>query len=466
LPSEEEGPADRVVITPADVVLGVGSTLQFKAVTVNARGEPAPGYSLSWSSSNSAVAEVSETGFVSALTIGTVTITVTAGKGKKVGFGNAPGQIKKSALLTVDTTQVAEVRVEPATFRIPVGAKGQLVATVKDARNNVLQRRHVTWSSSDTSIVRIDETGFATAVARGSAIASAVSEQKVGTAAIEVGVRQLLFSTSWERGGLGASDAAVLDNGYLDFRHGDERALEVINSSVEDTPGGYNALKVTQRGENVADMVGKTNAWDPEYDGRYDTPRDVAHRYYFKNRDTSEANDHHYQSHPFMYGETWAVSKIGSTNGWRLILRWAVDLNYMRNGITGIWEPTFTLSNDNWYRIELLFKYNSRNEFRGWVRIYDLNGTLLHDSYDFVSNTGSGIVMGNWYDQGNWMHLDDSSQETFFGTGDYGVMNYIDLGNNGQAGAANTGLPWFFSNLVIIDATTIVPNDPVWIGPS
>jgi subtilisin family serine protease len=107
-----------------------------------------------------------------------------AGKDDFYGFGrvNAAKAVQESP----HAAPVASVTVSPSSATAPVGASGQLTATVKDADGNVLTGRTVTWASSNTSVVTVDQTGFARAVGAGSAAIVATCEGMSGQAQVTV----------------------------------------------------------------------------------------------------------------------------------------------------------------------------------------------------------------------------------------------------------------------------------------
>lgn len=72
------GDAASVVVSPSSATLGVGGTLQLNATLFDRNGEELSG-EVSWTSSNSGVAPVSESGLVTALEEGVATITASAG---------------------------------------------------------------------------------------------------------------------------------------------------------------------------------------------------------------------------------------------------------------------------------------------------------------------------------------------------------------------------------------------------
>jgi uncharacterized protein YjdB len=61
-----------------------------------------------------------------------------------------------------------------------------LTATLRDANGNVLTGRTVTWSTSNANVATVSATGRVTAVAAGSAVITATSEGKSGTASVTV----------------------------------------------------------------------------------------------------------------------------------------------------------------------------------------------------------------------------------------------------------------------------------------
>jgi hypothetical protein len=189
---EDEQLAEELVLEPAEAVLGIGRTLQLQATFLNAQGEPVPGTVDSWTSSDSAIATVNDGGLVTAISVGTAEITATAKKGKGHGRDNAPGQLKKNSKIIVPPDTVASVDVIPSSLNLVVGGTLQLEAVVRDAEGNVLEGRFVTWSSSDSEVAAVDGDGAVTASAPGTAVITATSEGKQGTAAVVViGVQQV-----------------------------------------------------------------------------------------------------------------------------------------------------------------------------------------------------------------------------------------------------------------------------------
>lgn len=84
---------------------------------------------------------------------------------------------------------VASVSVTLAASQVFIGQTSQGTAVVRDAQNNVLTGRAVTWSSSNTAVATVaSSSGLVTGVTAGSATISATSEGKTGQADITVAV--------------------------------------------------------------------------------------------------------------------------------------------------------------------------------------------------------------------------------------------------------------------------------------
>lgn len=75
-----DNPATSVVVSPSSATLGVGGTLQLNATIFGGNGEELSG-DVSWTSSNSEVAPVSDSGLVTAAAEGVATITA-SGRGQ------------------------------------------------------------------------------------------------------------------------------------------------------------------------------------------------------------------------------------------------------------------------------------------------------------------------------------------------------------------------------------------------
>ena len=151
-----------------------GQTMTATATGVDQYGAPIATGAVVWSTASTAVATVDGNGLVLAVAAGQTQVIATA-SGKTA-----------QAPVTVGLIPVATVDVSPLTATIVVGANQQLTATTRDAANNVLTGRVVTWGTSNQTKATVDANGLVTGVAAGTAIITATSEGKSGQAQITV----------------------------------------------------------------------------------------------------------------------------------------------------------------------------------------------------------------------------------------------------------------------------------------
>jgi uncharacterized protein YjdB len=167
-------PVATVTVSPSSATLPVGSTHQLNATLKDINSNTLTGRIVTWSSSNQAIATVSSTGLVTAVANGSAVITA-ASEGK-------------SGTSSIDVTQipVASVTVGLSASTIHVGQTTQATATTRDAGNNVLTGRVVTWSSGNPAVATVSPSGIVTAVAAGTASILATSEGQSGSATLTV----------------------------------------------------------------------------------------------------------------------------------------------------------------------------------------------------------------------------------------------------------------------------------------
>lgn len=164
-----------VTVSLSAATISVGQTATASASGLDQNGAAISVGAVVWSSGAPAVASVSAGGVVSALAPGQAQIVATA--------GSKQGQLS----LTVTPVPVATVVVAPATTTLAIGATQQLTASTLDAGGAALTGRVVAWTSGDSTKVKVNSTGLATAIATGAATITATSEGKAGTAQVTVG---------------------------------------------------------------------------------------------------------------------------------------------------------------------------------------------------------------------------------------------------------------------------------------
>jgi hypothetical protein len=194
---------ERLELNPTSGSAIIGGTVQFTAKYFNTAGvqAPVPAGAI-WSSTNTAIATVNQTGLVTAVASGSASIKIT--------LNAASATIPFTVV--ADPNQLATINITPNTAQdITIGQTVLLTAAGANAAGGAVGGLTFGWASSSTSAVTIMPTGMATAVGYGAAnITASANGVTSGATTINV-VRQGNFS------GLGSAGTAKLklDNGVL-----------------------------------------------------------------------------------------------------------------------------------------------------------------------------------------------------------------------------------------------------------
>jgi uncharacterized protein YjdB len=163
-----------VRIAPDNVYLYVAGGDDLIATPYDPKNVAIGGRSVVWTTNNASVASISQSGHVTGIVPGTAVITAVI------------DGVTGNANVTVRLVPVAKVTIMPVGASVDAGKSRTLVARVTDAAGNILTDRTVTWSSSNTGIATIDQSGLVTGVRKGTVTITATSEGKFGTASFRV----------------------------------------------------------------------------------------------------------------------------------------------------------------------------------------------------------------------------------------------------------------------------------------
>ena len=129
-----------------------------ETLTATVAPENATNKEVTWSTSDAAIATVSDAGVVTAVKAGSATITCTTKDGNKTATC--------AVTVTANTVAVTGVTLNKPTLSLAESATETLTATI--APENATNKE-VTWSTSDAAIATVSEAGVVTAVKAGSA---------------------------------------------------------------------------------------------------------------------------------------------------------------------------------------------------------------------------------------------------------------------------------------------------------
>lgn len=162
----------RIVPNQVDVFVAGATTLV--ATPYDSKGAAIGGRTVVWTTNNASVASISQNGTVTGMVPGTAVITAVI------------DGVTGNASVSVRLVPVSKVAVSPSSVSVDAGKSKTLAATLTDASGNVLTNRVVTWSSSNTQIAIVTQSGVVTGVRSGTVVITATSEGKFGTASVQV----------------------------------------------------------------------------------------------------------------------------------------------------------------------------------------------------------------------------------------------------------------------------------------
>ncbi len=165
-----------IAVSPSAVTLEVGDTREFCVVAFDRFGNIVPDAEITWECSDGTVGMIDEGGIFTALDDGTATVTAT-GDGAE---GTA------TVTVNCDDPVLSRIVVTPAAITLAAGDSETFTATALDQDGCEMPGVDITWECSDDTIADLDDTGFFTALAAGTATVTATSGGVTATADVEV----------------------------------------------------------------------------------------------------------------------------------------------------------------------------------------------------------------------------------------------------------------------------------------
>jgi uncharacterized protein YjdB len=305
-------------------ILDNGKTRQLTATLVPASPSNS---TVTWSTSDSAVATVSTAGLVTGRGNGSCVITATTADG---------GFIATCSFVVV--TPVSSVTLS-GNISMPVLAKRQMTVVVAPANATI---KAVTWSSNKPSVATVDSLGMVTAVSAGSATitATSVSGAKTATATVTVNA---VSQSAWSKVAAGYNFAVGLkpdgslwswgNNVYGQLGHGNNANIDSakrigLDSDWKDVSAGfYHVLALKSDGTlwswgrndsgqvgdgynaniNIPILIGPYNDWVSVFAGNNNS-------FGIRSDGSLWAWGHRHVSGPG--GETWVPRRLGADNDW------------------------------------------------------------------------------------------------------------------------------------------------------
>lgn len=227
----ENIPITSITLTPSSLTLTEGETATLTAIV---SPSDATNQTLSWSSTNSSVAEVDSNGNVIAVSAGSAIITCMATDGSGVSA---------SCNVIVNSSQIliTSITLNKTTSYLYIGESETLIATILPSNAT---NQNLFWYSSDSNIASVDQNGTVTAIREGSVTIACAAEDGSGKSAIcDISVQTEEITISPTSVALEVGDTTLisvkLDMSSLSSKeivwHFDSTYLEKVSESSSDT---------------------------------------------------------------------------------------------------------------------------------------------------------------------------------------------------------------------------------------
>ena len=166
-------PVTAIALNKSTAIIGIGDS---ETLTINYTPADAnTGKAVAWTSSNTSVATVDNSGKVTGVAVGTATITATS---------TTDASITASCAVTVQAVAVTGVSINPTSANLQIGGSTDLTYTILPANAT---DKSVSWSSSNTAVATVND-GHVSAVAAGTATITVTTTDGNKTATCSVTV--------------------------------------------------------------------------------------------------------------------------------------------------------------------------------------------------------------------------------------------------------------------------------------
>ncbi|MGE5398332.1 MAG: Ig-like domain-containing protein [Chitinophagales bacterium] len=209
------------------------------------------GTEVSWSSSNTSVAIVDETGKVTGIALGKATITVMA----------VDGSFDEICDVIVNTGAVTKVSLNKTVLTLVPGQNYTLKATIKPY--NAINK-NVSWSSSDANVATVDETGKVTTAAVGTATITATTEDGGYKATCDITVVESIKVTSVELVTSLETTAGAIRQMYAYIK-----PTDATNQNVTWSSSDLSIVTIDQTGKLIGVKAGTANITITTEDGGF-----------------------------------------------------------------------------------------------------------------------------------------------------------------------------------------------------
>ncbi len=167
------GPVERVAFADSARSVVALDSVRLAPVSLDRYGNPAPGPALTWESGDTVVASVSAAGVLLARAPGETRVTARSGT-------------TSASLRVVVLPRVVRVQVGIPEGAVLVGSTTSLSVRLEDAGFTAVTGRAPVWSSSDTTVATVSQTGVVRGVRPGTASIGAAIDGVAGSSAVRV----------------------------------------------------------------------------------------------------------------------------------------------------------------------------------------------------------------------------------------------------------------------------------------
>lgn len=148
-------PVTGVSLNLTTTTLNINGTVQLSATIVPAN---ATNKNVTWTTNNASIVTASQTGVITAVGMGTATVTITTADGAKTAT---------CSVTVSNVVAVTGVTLTPSNVALVRGTTAQLTATILPASAT---DKNLVWSTNNASVATISTSGLVTGVAAGTAI--------------------------------------------------------------------------------------------------------------------------------------------------------------------------------------------------------------------------------------------------------------------------------------------------------